>query len=207
MLGITIISVVCYFYNYHIEQAPTIDGSKATSLLETFISRPLDIIQYILIYLGNPFRYIYLLKSNILFIFGFPEVLSGDLETAKYICLVAGVLFSIASIAAAIKYLKNYKTATLQIALLFFILYIVGTATGTAGRRIFLGLIQASESRYNTPVLMAWASLILLYAPNLFKLIKVPTWRHYSVLSCIFLLLLSVQLRTLSEQTETDLQH
>ena len=205
ILAITVISLFAYFYDYNIGQAPTLNGLKPPTLLETFIEKPVDIIQYIFIYLGSPLRYIYLLKGNALFVFGFPEILSGDLETAKYICLIAGLLVIIASIVAAINYAKNYKTATLQIALLFFIVYIIGTAIGTAGRRLSLGLIQASESRYTTPVIMVWSSLILLYAPKLFKLIKQPTWRHYSILFCIFLSLLSVQLRALSEQIESAL--
>jgi hypothetical protein len=52
----------------------------------------------------------------------------------------------------------------LQLALVVFILYIGGTALGTAGGRLNLGVMQAIADRYNTPALMAWSVILVLYA-------------------------------------------
>jgi len=45
------------------------------------------------------------------------------------------------------------------------VLYIAGTAFGTAGGRLIFGIDQALSSRYMTPALMAWAALMVMAAP------------------------------------------
>lgn len=53
------------------------------------------------------------------------------------------------------------------LASLIFIAYVTITAILTAGGRLKLGMDQATASRYTTPVLLAWAMLILLLISRL----------------------------------------
>ena len=72
-------------------------------------------------------------------------------------------------ITSAIFFLKRNlvqsSKTSLQLALLTYLLYIGGTAFCTAGGRLPFGLDQALSSRYQTPALMAWIVLLILYAP------------------------------------------
>ncbi|MCY1285564.1 hypothetical protein D9M70_345110 [compost metagenome] len=70
----------------------------------------------------------------------------------------------------------------MALALLAFILYIGGTALGTAGGRLIFGSEQALSSRYTTPALMAWVALALIHARWLLN-----AMRTYSLQSLIVL--------------------
>jgi hypothetical protein len=63
--------------------------------------------------------------------------------------------------------LRAPKQSTLQLAMLVFILYVGGSALGTAGGRLLFGVDQALSSRYMTPALSAWAALVVLVVPSL----------------------------------------
>ncbi len=103
-----------------------------------------------LIYIGSPFNYFFAggrLGRNIA-------------EFAGFFLIASCVVFCIRAISAR-------SISSLSLALLTFILYVGGTAFGTGGGRLILGLDQALASRYTTPALMAWAATLVLYAPIL----------------------------------------
>lgn len=81
--------------------------------------------------------------------------------------MIAG--FSLICVAAFVtcKELATPERSSLRLSLLTFILYIGGTASGTAGSRLTFGLNQAFESRYSTPALMAWVALFVILIPHL----------------------------------------
>jgi hypothetical protein len=157
------LSAVCIgFYFY---KAP----AKESSLLHTLLSDPLGIAHYIFVYVGSPFYYIAPFSSNSL------KVTVAALAGFFFIVTVAGVAYS--NIRST---QKNY----LHLSLLLFVLYIGGTALGTAGGRLQLGIEQASSSRYTTPALMLWAALFVMLMPILAR------WAEkYRTVLAVFLVL------------------
>jgi hypothetical protein len=130
-----------------------------STLWGSLIHEPIRLLTFVLMYFGN--------------IFG---LLVGKGEFGRVVCFVFGVLF----MGALVRYIKNHmgslaggeaaqnnSRSLLAGALIAYILYIFGTATVTAGGRLFFGLGMAMTSRYTTPALMAWSALMLLWAPVL----------------------------------------
>lgn len=135
--------MLLYFYDF---STPSHHGSLVHAMREN----PLGLAHYVLLYVGGPFYYLF-----------------GKHVFGHVMAVVAG-LFMVGSAAAfAWRAIPVAHKATLSLALLTFILYVGGTALGTAGGRLLLGVDQALSSRYMTPALMAWAALLLLYLPKL----------------------------------------
>lgn len=131
-------TLTLYFHNYSITESQT-------SLIRVILDNPINLVKYVLLYIGGPFYHLF-----------------GQGMIAIGVALIAGLLLIIGSIAFSFKVLRNPKDSALQMALLFFILYIGGTALGTAGGRLQWGIGQALSSRYATPALMAWAAFFIL---------------------------------------------
>ncbi len=132
-----------YFYDY---SSPTHLGLGTIS--SSLKSNPLGMIHYTLLYIGNPFYYF----------FGkglFGQIISISLGL---FLISSCVWFSSLKLKYEIK-----KNETIQITLLFFIIFVICTAVGTSGGRIVYGTHQALTSRYATPSLMAWLALFLIY--------------------------------------------
>lgn len=177
LLGLLSIFSLWLYFNGYI--APGQHGHLDQALREN----PSGLIQYVLAYVGGPFYY-----------------LTGKGVSGLFLAKMAGGLLILTSAIFAWRLLKKTKQSTLQLALLFFILYIGGTAFGTAGGRLIFGVEQALSSRYMTPALMAWAALIVLSAP------LILTWGRRTLGLTLFALLvvmLPQQLEALkSKQTE-----
>lgn len=156
-----------YFHHY---VPPTGHGSLKDSLM----AHPLDFLRYILIYLGGPFSYI----------FGERGFIPSEL---------AGIFLIGSSVFFTYKAMRNISQSSLVLSILAFLLYIGGTAFGTAGGRLLFGLAQALSSRYTTPALAAWSSLIILYSPIIAR--KFGPERTFKVL-----FLLAIPLFLLPEQ-------
>jgi hypothetical protein len=60
-------------------------------------------------------------------------------------------------------YIKG-KVASLNCALLTFVIYVIATAFITAGGRLMFGLDQAFSGRYTTPAIMVWSVIFLILA-------------------------------------------
>ena len=145
---LSVVMIFLYFHNYNAV-------SKHGSLSQALRENPSGFIQYVLLYLGSPFHY-----------------LSGQGKFSKLIAQVATLVLVGSSAWFAIKALRKPRERTLQVAMLFFILYIGGTAFGTAGGRLIFGVDQALSSRYTTPVLMAWSALLVIFSPSILVSIR-----------------------------------
>lgn len=132
-----------YFADY---VSPAQHGSLARALKET----PLDVLRFLLLYLGAPFA-----------------VLFGSGAAAVEVGIAAGAAMIACCVTIAVKLLGNRARDTSSLALLAFMTYFGGTAIGTAGGRSIFGLEQALSSRYMTPSLMAWTALFVLLAPTI----------------------------------------
>ncbi|ABM30676.1 hypothetical protein QRO11_22815 [Paracidovorax citrulli] len=117
--------------------------------------RPLDMLSYILVYLGSPFQHF---------------VLKQHSPSWTPLSQAFGVLFVLLSLAPLPRALRDPRAHRLDLALLTFVAYIGGLAFATSGGRVHFGLESALSSRYTTPTVMAWAALAILYAPRLVAL-------------------------------------
>lgn len=173
---LSMFSLWLYFFDYN---APGGHGSLGLALRET----PLDLIYYVLIYLGGPFYYLF-----------------GTGDFGQVIAAAAGIFMVVSCAFFGWRIVPIANKATLPLALLVFILYIGGTALGTGGGRVLFGVDQALASRYMTPALMAWSALLLLYLPKLEAVgqsVKTRVWLPFLLLS---LLMLPLQLKALASK-------
>lgn len=180
LFALAVICIGCYFYKL---------PPKQTSLVETVMLNPLGFVHYVLLYIGSPFYYITPLLGSP------ARVVVSALAGLFFVVAVACIAYS--NIRAT---QKNYR----NLSLLLFILYFGGTALGTAGGRLMLGVEQALSGRYTTPALMAWAALLILMMPVLVRRVE----KRKIVLSAFVILLMAVlmgQSRGLQSQEEEHL--
>jgi hypothetical protein len=175
------LSVATLFLYFHSYEAVHQYGSLWQAL-EHYPSR---FVQYVLLYLGSPFHY-----------------LSGGGEPGKLIAQVAGLVLVGGSAWFAIKALRKPREMTLQLAMLFFILYVGGTAFGTAGGRLILGANQALSSRYTTPALMAWSALFVLYSPSILAAIRARNTKSLLLFAVLGLQMVNLQRQALRPQDD-----
>lgn len=132
--------LLAYFWDY---QASRVQGSVTTYLL----SKPLDLIHYVLLYLGSPFHHL----------------VGGSPKLAMFM----GLFLLGSSVFFLVRIITGKLQSTYPAALLALLLFIGGTALGTGGGRLAYGLEQALSYRYATPALLAWSALLILYAQYL----------------------------------------
>jgi hypothetical protein len=177
ILGVvSVLTLVAYFYGY---VAPAGHGSLGQALR----SNPLGLLHYVVVYVGGAFSF-------------------GDSHVGVWTATIAGIFLVGSSVLFALKALARPNEETLRLALLAFILYIGGTALGTAGGRLMFGIDQALASRYMTPSLMAWAALLILYMPQI-NTLRLPAqnklWVWFAIL---LLLMLPKQLESLGSKKD-----
>lgn len=183
VLGLlSVLGTTVYFYDYH-----SISGHG--SLQQTLINDPIGMFRYVLLYIGGPFY-----------------ALRGKGETALLLAQAAGFFLIISSAFFAIRALRTPRTSSLVLALLTFILYAGGTAFGTAGGRLMFGLTQATSSRYMTPALMAWAALLILYAPYLASIFARNRNKVLWPLLMLLALMIPMQLKALDPDKGVQFQ-
>lgn len=141
LCGASIVMLGFYFFDY---VAPAGHGSLGLAIR----TNPIGLMHYVVVYVGGALSF-------------------GDRHIGVWTATVAGIFLVGSSCIFTLRVLAKPKDATLQLALLAFILYIGGTALGTAGGRLIFGIDQALESRYMTPSLMAWSALLILYLPHI----------------------------------------
>lgn len=128
--------ITAYFYNFH-------TPGNHSSLTKSLIQHPIETLHYTLVYIGSPIYYI-----------------TGQHGAP----LIAGITVLAGAIHLSYKSLENKRSDPLVILLLVYILYIGGSAVGTAGGRLIFGIDQALSSRYTTPAIMAWIALLIAYS-------------------------------------------
>lgn len=171
-----------YFYDYQ-----PVAGHG--SLRQTISTNPVGMIEYVLLYIGSPFYYF-----------------MGGVGIAKNLAQLAGAFLISSAVFFAITALRSPRTSSLQLALLAFLLYVGGTAFGTAGGRLMFGLNQALSSRYATPALMAWAALLILYAPYVSKALSQRRGPALCLLLALFFLVIPRQFTALLPDGEKQFQ-
>lgn len=159
--------------------------SQHGSLGESLRDDPLGLVQYTAMYLGSPFFHL----------------LSGW-DGARTLAVIAGLLSFLFCLIIAVRQMLQKQRSPYIVALLCFILYIGGTAFGTAGGRLSLGITGATASRYSTPAIMMWAAFTLAmissFSPPSYYIRK-ALWGG-TILICT--LGLAYQVKSLSPPTE-----
>jgi len=147
LLLITILVDGFYLVNYKANYSEI-------SFLDLIINHPIDFLEYFLSYIGNIFYY-----------------LTG--KGSRFFIAELFALFLIFSAAFFFyrAFKSNFKTS-LELSLLTFILYVLGTAFLTALGRFPNGITQALSGRYTTPTLMAWSALLILYSPFISNILE-----------------------------------
>ncbi|WP_374555675.1 hypothetical protein [Aquitalea pelogenes] len=163
VLLLAVLGVVAYFYDYH---SPSSSGASLSLLL----THKEKLLLYVLTYLGSPFYYLFL----------------GVMPIAIF----SGAVFILLFILVVLRVLKEKQRHPYVLALVFFLIYILLTALVTGAGRLTLGVEQALESRYTTPVLMAWAALAL----TLGRVVTWPDWFFPTSLSIGIVLLMLLML-------------
>lgn len=173
-----IMSIIGGFLYFHDYSHPEHHGS----LFHEIINNPLGVAEYTLAYIGLPFYY-----------------LLGKNQAATLLSMLFSASMILWSLRLAYKSLKSKNT--LDIALLFFILYIGGTALGTAGGRLMFGFEQVLTSRYTTPSLMLWGAFAIIAIPKAEGSLKVR-YESFFMASMILLVMAHSQFQTFTPQDE-----
>jgi hypothetical protein len=173
---VSVLALATYFYGY---VAPAGHGSLGQALS----SNPLGLLHYVVVYVGGAFSF-------------------GDGHVGVWTATIAGIFLIASSVLFALKALARPYEQTLRLALLAFILYIGGTALGTAGGRLMFGVDQALASRYMTPSLMAWAALLILYLPQINSLRLSAQNKLWVWFAILLMLMLPKQLESLGSKRD-----
>jgi hypothetical protein len=168
--------LAAYFFDYQ---------SPGGNLLRAARTQPVRLLKFILLFLGSPFFHF----------LGHKSLAVGH---------VFGLIFVVLSIRKAIECLRAPQQHSLEIALLAFVAFIIGSAIAVGSGRLLLvwGMSQAYASRYNTPMLMGWIALLMLYLPAILK--SLHAMQHRVVLPMLALLacMLPLQLKALESQQD-----
>lgn len=183
---LAVLSAACLWLYFHGFNAPAHHGSLAQALRDN----PLGLVHYVLLYVGGPFYYLF-----------------GKGEVGQVVATFAGIFMVGSSAAFAWRIVPVANKATLSLALLVFILYVGGTALGTAGGRVIFGVEQALSSRYMTPSLMAWVALLLLYLPKFETANHSIQGRFWVSFLILMLLMLPPQLKALTSKKAVIFEH
>jgi len=179
------LSIAAWYIYFHNYQAP----AQHSSFIPELRLHPFVLMAYPFVYLGSPFSYF------------FGATLSG-----KLVAFVAGLILIGCSAWVGIRILRAPQQNTLRLALLTFVLYIVASACVTAGGRLLFGVGQALSSRYTTPALMAWAALLVLYAPSLLTAHGIRETRIVQLsFASLLLLMVAMQISAVLQSHEEEL--
>lgn len=182
IVALVLLSITGLWLYFHGYAAPGGHGS----LSQAFRDDPGGLVAYLLAYLGGPFYYF-----------------MGKGKHGVLLAQIAGLLLIQGSALLAWHTLKAPRQRSQMLAMLFFLLYVGGTALATAGGRLIFGVEQGLTSRYMTPALMAWAAFFIA-AVNCFRPALSPLLRGLRAIA-VFALLLSMtrfQLKALESQDQ-----
>lgn len=177
LLALAVAGSALFFHGYTTQH-------DHASLQQVLLQDPLRALRFAMRYLGTPFYF-----------------LGGERGGARYLALLGGIVLTVCCL-RLVKPAVRDRSDTLRLALLVYVLYLAGTALGTAGGRLFLGSDQVFSSRYSTPALMAWATVMILYARPLLALLD---RRPRAAGLCLLLLavpMLVLQWKALAPQQE-----
>jgi hypothetical protein len=188
LLLTAILVLSLYFHDYHTslhyiasKKAFAIFEHNEVVLLPSYNVQPhavrmLDWVGYVLLFLGGPWYFVLQ-------------------KVALWPAMAAGAGWLVLALAATYRVLRRRPAPPYPVALLMLLAYIGAAALGAAHGRIVLGVEQALASRYLTPQLMAWTSLLLL---SVYLWPRVVTSRlALGIYAALVLLLLPAQWQSL----------
>jgi len=154
-----------------------VSPSHHGSLINSIIHYPIDFLKYFLLYIGSPIYH-----------------LTG--KGLRLISEVSALFLIVSTVFFLYKSIKTPSKTSLELSLITFILFIIGTAFLTAGGRVTLGVGQVFAERYTTPTLMMWSALLVLYAPFISKALKQRP-KYFLLPLCIIIVFLISQFKAL----------
>ncbi|MEA5398445.1 hypothetical protein VB734_00115 [Synechococcus sp. BA-124 BA4] len=137
-----VMSAVVFFYGYSI-------SSGSGGFLAEISANFLPLISYVLLYLGSPIYHL---------------VDGGSIGFVM--AIVASLFLVITSLLVFWQAVRRPSLHSLDLALLFFLLFVVIGAAGAASGRLLFGVEQSLSSRYLPSSLMAWVAFALLVLPR-----------------------------------------
>ncbi|MFD2114035.1 hypothetical protein [Thiorhodococcus fuscus] len=180
LVAVSILMAGLYLLGYHTP------GGQHSSLFAALIEHPVLLANHTLIYLGGPIYHLLGMRH------------SG-------LALVVGLFVVLSALFLAVRSLRDPRQHALELALLAFVAYVIGTALITsAGRIHFFEDRPYLPSRYMTPVLMAWSALLIAFAARFAHRLDDRRLRPIMVGAALALLLLLTPFQFLALQTHDD---
>ncbi len=133
-----LITWLLYFSNYT-------NPSQHAHVTESIINHPLQVMIYSFTYLGAPIAYF------------------GSYSNKLYLPILAGFILVLGLLFFAFDIIRKKQYNPIILIFFFFISFILGTAIITAAGRINFGVETALSSRYCTPALLAWFSILIMW--------------------------------------------
>lgn len=113
--------------------------------VQTLRDQPMEAAEFILAYLGSPIVSV-----------------TGNMYLGK----LSGLLMVAITVGFLVRYVFLRSHPAFGMVALAFLLYVLATAALTSLGRLNFGLEQSQASRYQTPVLVAWACVVILISPR-----------------------------------------
>lgn len=135
-ISFSIFCIILYLWNFH-----QVNGHSSIS--DSIKNHPIEVIHYVVRFFGGPIHHVFNSKLEIIDAFG--------------------IIFLILSGTACLMFFRHKEKYPYTIILLLLIAFVVLTAFITATGRIKFGIDSATASRYQTPVLFGWISLVVFY--------------------------------------------
>jgi hypothetical protein len=167
LAALAVVTTAAYAIGY---TSPPDHGSPLGEL----VSHPIDVATYLLSYLGGPW---------------FHATGSAWLGT------LAGAVAVVATLGATVTLIRKRPRATMRLALVAFAWFLIGSGVLTALGRALFGPEQGQSSRYQSPVLALWATLLVLAAPALVSVLERHPFPALVALALVGALLIPVQVQ------------
>ena len=186
-LVLTVLAALCvggYFYG-------DVRPADQVFLMQLLTAMPLAVGRYVLTSIGGVFFYM-----------GVPWV---DGATRLWLACAGGVVFVLLALAVMLRGVRYFgaRHASLYAVLWVYVLYFVGSILmERVGRGASLDGAHAVASRHQTPVLMAWSVMLVLYVPTLSRVFETHPLRVCVPLMVWVLALLPIQLSALEGREE-----
>jgi hypothetical protein len=187
----SVLTLFLYFFDY---ASPVSHGAGEQSAF----AQPLLWIHYAFLYLGTPFY-----------------MLFGEDNAGLTAALIATSVMAVVSITFLTVTLRDLwirrhpvdAARVITLALVFYLMYLVGTAFGTGSGRLVFGVSQALQPRYTTPALMAWAAVFVLLLPVLIKQWRAARWALIPAGASLMLLMVTLQWQALESRHDQVFAH
>jgi len=155
---------------------PLLDSSSDGGLLSNVTSMPVDTVRFWLLYLGGPW---------------------SRVTDNQWIAGIAGAVFVVVVIYYSVQQIRSRERQALGLAAISFPVFMLLMALVTAMGRISFGIEQVTALRYLTPMLSAWACLLILAAPALIRWMRQGAALAFLPPLIVVLLLLPEQAKAL----------